>query len=231
MDKAIAEVLENHRDHITRRHEWLAAKALTGTIQYVADDWEWTLSFNLPAEHTPVLSGTNRWSDTANSNPLRDIRTWMALIVKKTQITPDLLILGENAYGAFLDHPKVQDFFHRLRIEPGQLRPQAPTPEGVIPIGEVLGLETVAYIGQYMDDAGNISNYVDPNVAILVATRAPFKLHYAAVHDADEGVTAAVEIFTKSWTEKDPSIRWILSASTMVPVPHWPEAIVYATVL
>ncbi len=231
MERALTEVLEEHGDYITRRHEWLAAMALTGTISYVDKDQDLEFVITFPGVQTITLSGTNLWDD-ASSKPATHLRSWQLLIAKAVHMIPDLLIMGENAYMAFLDNSSVQAWLDKLRIDPGQITEEGPTPEGVIPIGSILGMKAYAYVGTYLDDATNtVKNYVDPDHVIMLATRARFKKHYAAVHDADLNITVPRQIFTKSWTEQDPSVRWILSDSRMIPIPHWPESIVYAKVL
>ena len=65
-------------DAIKARKEWIAMQAVTtGSVTYAeAGAPPINVDFGFGADQKPVLSGTDLWSDTANSNPLDDIMTW-----------------------------------------------------------------------------------------------------------------------------------------------------------
>lgn len=65
-------------DAIKARKEWLAMQAIsTGMVQYAEGGVQFAADFGYTSEQKPVLSGTDLWSDTANSNPLEDIQLWV----------------------------------------------------------------------------------------------------------------------------------------------------------
>ncbi|MCM3573286.1 major capsid protein [Mesobacillus subterraneus] len=65
-------------DAIKARKEWIAMQAVaTGKVSYLEGGVQLDVDFGYTAEQKPVLSGTDLWSDTANSNPLEDIMSWV----------------------------------------------------------------------------------------------------------------------------------------------------------
>ncbi|REK67997.1 MAG: major capsid protein E [Cohnella sp.] len=64
-------------DAIRARKEWVAMQAVTlGAVNYVEGDVRVQVDWGYTPEQKPVLTGTDRWSDTENSKPLQDIQNW-----------------------------------------------------------------------------------------------------------------------------------------------------------
>jgi hypothetical protein len=84
-----------------------------------------------------------------------------------------------------------------------------------------------SYSGLY-DDNGTMKYLLDPDSIILIALHG-FNLLFGAIHDLDASYD--VKYFSKSWTENDPSVRWILVKSAPLPVSHIPYTWVCAKVL
>ncbi len=56
-----------------------------------------------------TLSGTSQWSDYANSDPVKDIKTGKKTVHSKIFKEPNTLILGKEVYDTLLDHPDIID--------------------------------------------------------------------------------------------------------------------------
>lgn len=56
-----------------------------------------------------TLSGTSQWSDYANSDPIKDIKTAKKTIHSKIFKEPNTLVLGKEVYDTLLDHPDIID--------------------------------------------------------------------------------------------------------------------------
>lgn len=56
-----------------------------------------------------TLSGTDQWSDYANSDPADDIRTGKAALHAKIFKEPNTLVLGKQVYDKLVDHPDIID--------------------------------------------------------------------------------------------------------------------------
>jgi hypothetical protein len=65
-------------DAIRARKEWIAVQAATtGAVSYTEGNVQISVDYGMTAEQKPVLSGTDLWSDTANSTPILDIQGWV----------------------------------------------------------------------------------------------------------------------------------------------------------
>jgi hypothetical protein len=65
-------------DAIKARKEWIAMQSVTtGAVSYSEGGVQFSVDFGFTSEQKPVLSGTDLWSDTTNSNPLDDIMGWV----------------------------------------------------------------------------------------------------------------------------------------------------------
>lgn len=56
-----------------------------------------------------TLSGTDQWSDYANSSPIDDIKTARQNVQKSVLRKANTLVLGQEVYDALIDHPDVID--------------------------------------------------------------------------------------------------------------------------
>jgi hypothetical protein len=65
-------------DAIKARKEWIALQSVaTGAVTYTEGGVQMNVDFGYTADQKPVLSGTDLWSDTTNSNPIQDIQGWV----------------------------------------------------------------------------------------------------------------------------------------------------------
>lgn len=79
-------------DAIKARKEWIAMQSVTtGGVTYSEGGVQFSVDFGFGADQKPVLSGTDLWSDTTNSNPLDDIQTWANTFGDKGIILPRAL--------------------------------------------------------------------------------------------------------------------------------------------
>lgn len=65
-------------DAIRARREWIAMTAVwQGEVHYAEDNVRVDVSWGYTPEQKPVLTGTDKWDDVVNSNPLDDIQEWV----------------------------------------------------------------------------------------------------------------------------------------------------------
>jgi len=63
-----------------------------------------------PSNLTGVtLSGSSKWSDYANSDPIGNIKKGKKTIHSKIFVEPNTLVLGKEVYDTLLDHPDIID--------------------------------------------------------------------------------------------------------------------------
>lgn len=63
------------------------------------------------ADHKVTLSGTDQWSDGANSDPKTDVKEGKEAIRATIGLYPNTLILGPACFSALDDHPKILEKF------------------------------------------------------------------------------------------------------------------------
>ena len=79
-------------DAIKARKEWIAMQSIAnGGVTYSEGGVQFSVDFGYTSEQKPVLSGTDLWSDTANSNPLDDIMGWVNSFGDKGIVLPRAL--------------------------------------------------------------------------------------------------------------------------------------------
>jgi hypothetical protein len=104
-------------------------------------------------------------------------------------------------------------------------------------IARLAGVDIEEYNATYKTDAGVTQYFIPANKFILVGwTSDGFEEYYAPIIDeeAPGGVGNDGEgqiFFAKSWTEKDPSGRWVKGEGRPLPVMHRVGSVVYATVV
>lgn len=218
--------LSDLKNMIVRTTEWMASQALQGELIVSQENIEFKIDYLLPESHKPAFTSGNYWDETT-SDPVQDILTWKRLISSDTGYSADVAIAGTDAIDALLGHSKVREILNYRHFNVGEISVGRSNY-----IGRLVGVDIYEYDATYTDSAGASQNFIDPKAFIMVASEGPFRMHYALVYDLDNAVAVAQPFFAKSWTEADPSMLWLLAESRPLPVPHWPECIVYcATVI
>lgn len=81
--------LDNMIDAVHARIEQMRIDAIaTGKIELDENGVVMTVDYGVPANHKEVLSGTDKWSNHANANPIEAIQDWVSTIVADTGVTP-----------------------------------------------------------------------------------------------------------------------------------------------
>lgn len=222
-------------EQIDRREEWMCAQILsTGKVTCTGEGINIVVDFGLAGTHNITLTGNDLWSDTTNSNPLKDLRAWKRLFQKDSGLSPDTVIFSAEAYDSFIDHPKVSGSvgaFNTLRIDRGQIQPVEQS-KGVTYLGFLRDCQCDAYTydSYYLDENGvTLYPMIPAKKVIMASTSARAERHYAAIKDL-EGLAPA-ERFPKSWTVPDPSRRFVMVQSAPLMAYHQIDALLVAQVL
>lgn len=226
-DQRIAAELADLKNMIVRTTEWMAAQSLTGklTVDF-QDNISFEIDYHLPTAHKITLTGTDVWSDLDDSDPIQDILNWKRLISSATGYSADFAIAGTDAVDTLLAHTKVRELLNYRNFSVGKIALDSSNY-----IGRLAGVDIYEYDAAYVDRDGTPVDFIDSKSFVMVASQGPFRMHYALICDLDNTVAVAQPFFAKSWTEADPSMLWLLAESRPLPVPHWPECVVCATVL
>lgn len=216
-------------ESIQRRVEAMAAEAIsTGVVTVKGEGVDTSISYDFDATHTPTLTGGALWTATT-ADIIGNLTDWKRLISKDSGLTATDLILGETAAKALKANTALLTALNVWNATFGQLRPQAPV-EGVTYLGQLEGLNIWAYDEWYYDDVSSTTKPMIPvNRAIVISRQIRAVVHYGVIQDIEAG-QFATRSFAKSWTEQDPSARFVLVQSAPLPVVHQPNGLVSAIV-
>lgn len=237
LGKDMAELM----DEIDRREEWMAAKAIdagaiTMTIKGETGDKSVVVDFGMSATHKVTLSGTDLWSDAASS-PLAKLVAWAQLISKDSGLTARKLYLGTDAAIAFLKNAEIKSLLDLRAVDVGEIKPNE-LPDGLSYLGRLkwpgLFVDVYCYDEWYEDETtGVLTPMLPAKKAWLCGNSKYNRTQYAVIQDIEaiEGGQAAVSRFPKSWTTKDPAVRWLMMQAAPLPTLSQPDAFVSASVL
>jgi len=229
--RQIGKDLRTLDEMITRREEWMAAQLLqSGQVHVLGEGIDEIINFGMSADHIITLGGTDVWSNAA-STPLEDLRAWRRIIAKDSGINPDTVVMGADAADAFLDHADVQNKLDTRRIDLGLIDP-AILATGAIYYGRIkdVGVDLYVYDEWFVDDSTDTEGPLMPAKKVIMgSTQARTARHYGAIQDLD--ATGAVARFPKSWTEDDPSARFIMLQSAPLVAMHQVDGFVCVQVL
>lgn len=222
-DEAIAECLQDHRDMIEMRLEWMAASILnTGTVTIVGEDYpEHLVDFGHDPALRQTLVGAATW-DQATANPMKDIED-MALLIRQESkgARANKLVMDGEAWAVMREHPDLVDLLN-LDVANGDHKVDA-GPRNDID-GEKVGtlsgnrFELWVYDGYYDDESGVSQPFMKPNTVIMASDAMDGTQYFGAIQDKDAGWKAQ-KIFSKTWDEEDPSGTNVLSQSAPILAP------------
>lgn len=215
-----------------RREEWMAAQALvTGALVASGEGAEVNIDFQMPAANKITLTGSaaydSPWTD-GSAKPLTWLRDKQIALSQSSSLRPNVLVLGAAAGSAFLDNPSVRETLNSRRFEAAtNIRPTWER-DDVIFVGTFFdpAMDVYIYAGTYTDDAGSAQSFLPTDRAVFGSNAARNYRAYAVVQDVEaiEAGQFAVARYPKSWTEKDPSVRWLKMESAALPVLSEPAA-------
>ena len=84
--------------------------------------------------------------------------------------------------------------------------------------------ELEGYDEWYLDDNGDEQPMMPVDKILLGSTRTRNARLYGAIQDLDAGADFAVSRYPKSWTEKDPSMRFVMLQSAPLVALLQPDA-------
>lgn len=232
-ERKVAENSQRLSDMVTDAEEYLCALSLQGSISVqVAEQANFQITYPRSASHNFTISP--KWDAGTTENPLADVLAIKRLVSNDDGSTLTHMLLGNAATDAFLGNSDVRTLLDNRRLNPGELDLNRPFIEdGAIFLGVFEGLQVWHY-GREVTVEGSAVKLIRDKYAefVSVQPRAMNTLYYGAVQDLDamDGQRIAVERFSKSWKQPDPSVMWQLLESNPLPVPKRPDSMVSAQV-
>jgi hypothetical protein len=222
MQRVLVADLEEGLQMITRREEVMASEAIrTGHIIVVGDNYP---SQDVDFQRDASLLGltpTAAWDST--STPLDDLNDISLSVLRVVGAKANDVIMGIDAWKAFSSNAKVEKRLLQLNIVGTSLVPKPIMDEGLTYMGTIDGFNLFIYAGWYVDPQDNTTKEIwpGPTVALMSGALQGVRL-FGAIYDHDGLV--AQRVFTKSWLEDDPSIRFLMLQSAPLPVTERPDA-------
>lgn len=237
--KLLATDLKELGESIDRREEWMAAQVLfNGSVDLSGytgdkDDAKVEQHIDYGFDQDVVLSGTDLWTD-ADSDPYNDLKDWRKTVIKNSGVAPDTVILGEDAYKAFINHPKIIAMMDKININLGFIEPSVKS-DAVTFVAKLpgLGLEIYTYDEYYEDENGDLQSHV-PADKVLLAKRASGGFAYGAITQMEAGkqfVTYEGGRVPKTWADENNEVFMVKLSSRPVPKPGDVNGWLVATVL
>ena len=235
LTRLVGQKLAEFDELITRREEWMCAKALfTGKVPVIGEGVNYEIDFNF-TNSTSISVAKSKWNYTASDytgDPIKDMKTWKRALVKACGYAPTIAVMSPDAADAFMAHPVVETYFNKLRLKFGEIAPRETLP-GVnfVCFLPELGITVYSYEEWFVDPADNTEKVLVPEKTVMLASpNAGFKMMYGAVIDVEMG-TFAMPRVPKSWTVPKPSARYLQLSSRPLPVPVLVDSYLVATVM
>lgn len=227
----IAREVQDLKNTITNAEEWMVAQSLQGQITYsVVGGDIWRITYPRAAANNVTL--TVFWDDAvpANVNLDLDVAS-VKRIMSVDGFSPTDAICGTTAADQvrkLITTGKVLTF-NILNISGNTIDLGAQyQASGAIYIGTISGVRFWEY-GRQATLNGVATDMIRPKYVEFVdnnSQAAERQLMFAAIPDFDlmEGGSAETEIFSKSWTLPDPSVRQVLAHSRPLPWHRRPNS-------
>lgn len=230
LQAALATNLADQIAMLTRRQEVMAVEVLrTGAITIAGDMYpSVSLSFGRDAALTPAtLTSTAAWTH-ADAKPLDNLQTWSMLVTEKSGSTANTVVMDITAWKSFSQNAQVAKLLDRFRGS-DKLNPTV-TGEGGRYMGNIGDLDIWVYAGWYEHpDTAAVTPYLPANTVLVLGADIEGTRAYGAIRDEAAGFQA-MPYFSKSWTEQDPAVRYLLLQSAPLIVPYRVNASLCATV-
>jgi hypothetical protein len=236
-----AQDLKDLIDRQNRAEEIMACQVLTtGTFTGRNKDGKaiYQAEFGMKGSHKPILTGDDAWdSPNCKKNTIMEqIRGWIVnLLQKDAGRMPTHLILGENAFNAFLrrvDPDNETGGLNSFRVVRGDVSPRM-AEMGVFFLGtfpELANVQVVGYNEWYDDpwDGGTTKPIFPADKALLLSSNARYDRSYGKI----EHLEAPDFIARWPWTWQTPNgkKRFVQVESAPLLSPFEIDSIVSATV-
>ena len=230
----VAAILQDHRDAIERRWEWLAARALIDGKVTIEDDRHpaRVVDFQRDASHTVVLTTTARWGQPA-ANIIGDIESWRSKVRNAKFGGPtNRLTVAPDVWDVMRKDPEVlKQLDTQIRGTTMDLNIGIREGSLVEYIGKLSNtLELWINSDYYEMPDGSTVPYMAPGTVLLSGPNVMGVRAFGAIVDKKANFQAT-PVFPKMWEQEDPSATFIMTQSAPLMVPVNPNNTLKATVL
>lgn len=164
-ERSLATALQRMTARVNGRVEWMRWQALsTGSISYDDGKVIFSVDFGIPGTHVITLTGTDRWDDLDDSDPLSDITDWVELIRADTGRAPDRMYVGSNIAKYLVNNEKIR----ALLAGTSGITSLLSLNTVLNLIGQLVGLRIERYDTTYQDGSGTDTRFLDADTVVLM---------------------------------------------------------------
>ena len=228
----VARDMQDQLSMLNRRMEVMAGEVLTTGKSTISGDKYPTVVLDFGRAAGNTVTASTLWSVTT-SLPLDDLQDWSQIMLQSTGVQATDVIMTTDVWKVFRANPSIKDrlTLQRTANVMPTLDQSAQIQEGGVYMGTVDQFNIFAYAGWYVDPADGVEKPIIPlTTVILTAPQLEGVRAYGAIRDEAAGLQA-VPYFVKSWTEEDPSVRFLMLQSAPLVFPTRPNASFKAKVL
>jgi hypothetical protein len=232
MRALVARDMQDQLSMLNRRMEVMAGEVLTTGKSTISGDKYPTVVLDFGRAAGNTITASPLWSVTT-SLPLDDLQNWSQIMLQSTGVQATDVVMTTDVWAAFRSNPSIKDRLTLQRTANAMptLTQAAQIQEGGVYMGTIDQFNIFVYAGWYVDPADGIEKPIIPlTTCILTAPQLEGVRAYGAIRDEAAGLQA-VAYFVKSWTEEDPSVRFLMLQSAPLVFPTRPNASFKAKVL
>lgn len=223
-DKLLAQDLNDLQESIERRKEWMSREVIiNGGFDAVDEEEGVDIHVDYGFTNKEVLLGAKMWSDPS-SDPDAMLLEKRLEILKKSGVTPNMIIGDAETIRMYLKHPAVQKNANILNIKDARIEPRI-VDKNVTFYGRIasLDMDIYSYDEWFIDDATKEEMPMIPYGTIILASSDGIgTMHYGSVTqvEPDEGFkTYEAEIVPKYTVDDKNDIEMLRETSRPVPAP------------
>jgi hypothetical protein len=227
--KRIAEEQADMMDIAIRTSEFMCCRSLLGGYTIQDDEGGFSIDFQMPTDHKPVLEGGAKWDQPDTAKPIENIRLWKLKVKQKTGKVPTEAYMTTDIWNLFIKCAEVKDYLDKRNIKVGEIN----TNDTILKMGaeKVARIENVDFFvyDELFDGPNGQETMLPSDKFFMAAPNIDSRFHYGAIEDL-KSATVVGKYFSKDWITEDPSVYWLLVETHPLPVLHEPEGVVAATV-
>ncbi|MGG5811465.1 major capsid protein [Falsiroseomonas sp. CW058] len=213
--------LEDQLNTIFRRLEWMAAKTMTdGAITVVGEGVPTAvINYGRNAALNITLAGANRWGQ-AGISPSNNIDDWAALVLQQSGFPVTDIVFTPAAWRLFRADPLVAAVVSSFKNGNEDFAAAGVRPErGGIRLGTWGQYTLWMYYEWFIDPADGVEKPMLTDGTVILGSRQVDGVRaFAAIQDEDINFPV-IPFAPKSWTEKDPGARWVMTQSSPLVIP------------
>lgn len=224
-DAIVADTLQEQREMIERRLEWMACEAVVkGQVTVVGENYPAvTVGFGRRPQNTKTLTGGAQWSNPTTAKPIDDIRSWSSEMLRTSGRRLSRITMSPGAAQAFV---ATDQFKYIVETRRGSMT----SAEVANVTGEVAyklmdlegGVSVWVYNDLYEDNDGIDQPFLEDGWIVLTGAVEGVRA-FGAIMD-DEADWQPMMLFPKMWSQKDPSGVFVMTQSAPLMIPGRPNA-------